>query len=247
MTDLNKLPDGELGAGTSRRPGHIAEPDMGDRSVVERLNAALAEQSRLGEQYQRSLGTSAELSSFRRLQEANLRVGLCQRAADASERRRRPVIDPRSTGATAAESSARQMPPGPERAFAFSIAGGATAPGAARDGVAERLNGTLDEALLDTLRLLVSEVATNCVQHANADARSRIDIAVSSLPGAVRVELSTAGVPFERPPANPQKPPPSEPHGRGLVIVDTLARAWGVGPHSANHVWFELAIAGAGR
>jgi len=134
-----------------------------------------------------------------------------------------------------------------ERAFEFSIPGGADAPGAARNGVAERLDGTLDDALLETLRLLVSEVATNCVQHAHADARARIDIAVLLPPGAVRVELSTEGAPFERPPGTPEKPPPSDAHGRGLLIVDALARAWGVGPHVGNHVWFELAIAEAVR
>jgi Histidine kinase-like ATPase domain len=144
------------------------------------------------------------------------------------------------------QSAACDRPLASDRAFEFSIPGGAGAPGAARNGVAGRLNGTLDDALLDTLRLLVSEVATNCVQHAHADARSRIDIAVSRPPGAVRVELSTEGAPFERPPGNPQEPPASEAHGRGLLIVDSLARAWGAGPDVANHVWFELAVAEAG-
>lgn len=133
-----------------------------------------------------------------------------------------------------------------ERAFEFSIPGGAAAPGAARNGVAKRLNGTLDDELLETLRLLVSEVATNCVQHAHADARALIDVAVSLPPGAVRVELSTVGPPFERPPGSPQKPDASEADGRGLFIVDSLARAWGVGLNAPNHVWFELATTEAG-
>jgi two-component sensor histidine kinase len=134
----------------------------------------------------------------------------------------------------------------PERAFAFSVAGGVEAPAEARNRVADELDGALDYAMLDTLRLLVSEVATNCVQHAYADADARIHVAVSLPPGAVRVELSTAGAPFESPPVKPATPGPEDQRGRGLFIVDALARAWGVGPCAANHVWFELATTDAG-
>lgn len=57
---------------------------MVKRLAVDRLEAALVEQARLGEQYERAQGTSAELSSFSRLHTANLRVGLCQRAVGAT-------------------------------------------------------------------------------------------------------------------------------------------------------------------
>jgi hypothetical protein len=60
---------------------------MDRRSAVARLDAALAEQARLSEQYDRARGTSSELSTFSRLQTAGLRVGSCQRAVDA--------VDPR--------------------------------------------------------------------------------------------------------------------------------------------------------
>ena len=133
-----------------------------------------------------------------------------------------------------------------ERAFELSIPGGAAAPGAARNGVAERLNGTLDDALLETLRLLVSELATNCVQHAHADSGGRIGVAVSLPPGAVRVELSTAGPPFEARSAKAALPGRMHGRGRGLYIVDVLARSWGVAPGPANSVWFELATMQAG-
>ncbi len=60
----------------------------GKRRSAEQLGAALSEQARLTEQYERAIGTSAELSSFSRLHTANLRVGLCQRAVDSSDRPR---------------------------------------------------------------------------------------------------------------------------------------------------------------
>jgi hypothetical protein len=131
-------------------------------------------------------------------------------------------------------------------AFAFSVAGGAAAPAEARNGVVDGLASVVDEAGLDTLRLLVSELATNCVQHAHADSGARIDVAVTLPPGAVRVELSTAAPPFEAGPAKPALPGRNGDRGRGLYIVDALARSWGVAPGPANGVWFELATSQAG-
>lgn len=210
----------------------------GERQSVDRLEAALREQARLTEQYERAAGTSAELSSFWRLRAANLRVGLCQRAFASADGR----------GTVIGLRTARREPRPflPRLAFAFSIAGGPDAPAEARNRVAYELDGALDDAMLDTLRLLVSEVATNCVQHAHADAEARIDVAVSLPPSAVRVELSTAGAPFDSPPVKPMRPGPQDDRGRGLFIVDSLTRAWGAEPCAANQVWFELATNGVG-
>jgi hypothetical protein len=60
---------------------------MDRRSALERLDAALAEQARLGEQYDRALGTSTELSTFSRLHMAGLRVAHCQRGVDTADSR----------------------------------------------------------------------------------------------------------------------------------------------------------------
>jgi anti-sigma regulatory factor (Ser/Thr protein kinase) len=191
----------------------------GNRKPAGRLQAALGEQARLARQYDRAIGTSAEMSSYWRLHAANVHVRLCQRAADSAA-----------------------WP----RAFAFSVAGGVEAPAEARNRVATALDGALHDGMLGTLRLLVSEVATNCVQHAHADAEALIDVAVSLRPDAVRVELSTAGAPFESPPVKPVRPEAEDAHGRGLFIVDSLAEAWGVAPSATNEVWFELATNDAG-
>jgi anti-sigma regulatory factor (Ser/Thr protein kinase) len=196
---------------------------MSTRVAVARLEAALADQARLREQYARARGTSAELSTFARLGTANRRVGKCQRAVEADDR------------------SPAGKAPASDAAFGFAVAGGAAGPGEARNRVAERLDRVLGEQELETLRLLVSEVATNCVQHANAHAGERIDVSVSLPPGAVRVELSTTGRPFE--PGATVRPGSAETRGRGLYIVDALSQAWGVEPGGANKVWFELARA----
>jgi hypothetical protein len=59
---------------------------MGEATAVELLEAALAEQARCGEEYQRAVGTSAEQANFMRLQAAGLRVMQRDRAVKAYRR-----------------------------------------------------------------------------------------------------------------------------------------------------------------
>lgn len=51
----------------------------GDGEALRQLEQALAEQMRRGESYERSIGTSAELSNYVLLQAAGLRVSICDR------------------------------------------------------------------------------------------------------------------------------------------------------------------------
>jgi hypothetical protein len=53
------------------------------RVALRRLEVALLEQARLGDAHARALGTSAEQSTFARLQAASLDVSRCDRAAKA--------------------------------------------------------------------------------------------------------------------------------------------------------------------
>ena len=124
--------------------------------------------------------------------------------------------------------------PRPKRAFRIRIGGDELAPRQARRQVAA-LRSELDPTLLDTTQLLVTEVVTNSVRHAGADA---LELAVSVDPERVRVEVDNPGVPFtpvrreERPQRNP---------GWGLFLVDELSDAWGVQGHAGRQrVWFEL-------
>jgi hypothetical protein len=54
-----------------------------ERVAVRRLEVALAEQARLGDAYERAVGTSAEQSTYARLQAASVDVSRCDRAAKA--------------------------------------------------------------------------------------------------------------------------------------------------------------------
>ncbi|MFF4576104.1 ATP-binding protein [Streptomyces sp. NPDC001410] len=82
--------------------------------------------------------------------------------------------------------------------------------------------------------LLTSELVTNALVHTDDDA---VLTAVVS-PRGLRVEVRdfVARRPLLRAPDTGD-----DTHGRGLVLVQSLADAWGVRPHGVGKsVWFEL-------
>jgi anti-sigma regulatory factor (Ser/Thr protein kinase) len=92
---------------------------------------------------------------------------------------------------------------------------------------------------LDAIELMVSELATNCVQHAHSD----FEIAIEVTRPRIRIEARDAGA--GRP--APRSPAPSEPTGRGLRIVEAMSDDWGVVRSShGKTVWFTIARRSAG-
>ncbi|MGW2032628.1 ATP-binding protein [Streptomyces sp. NPDC001811] len=82
--------------------------------------------------------------------------------------------------------------------------------------------------------LLTSELVTNALVHTDDDA---VLTAVVD-PGGLRVEVRdfVARRPEPHAPATDD-----DTHGRGLLLVRSLADAWGVRPHEVGKsVWFEL-------
>jgi DNA-binding NarL/FixJ family response regulator len=88
--------------------------------------------------------------------------------------------------------------------------------------------------VLDDVQLLVSELVTNAVVHAG----SEVEIAVRLLVDSVRIEV------VDRAPdakLRPSSPSTEDESGRGLLLVETLASAWGVEPlDGGKAVWFEV-------
>jgi anti-sigma regulatory factor (Ser/Thr protein kinase) len=106
----------------------------------------------------------------------------------------------------------------------------------ARRFVAESLPG-VDPEVRDTAALLVSELATNAIVHAESE--FAVTVVYPTASGRVRVEVTDQD---ETKPA-PTRPGPTAPHGRGLLLVSTMADAWGVRDarhRSGKAVWFEL-------
>jgi anti-sigma regulatory factor (Ser/Thr protein kinase) len=108
----------------------------------------------------------------------------------------------------------------------------------ALDGIGDAVPG----GRLRDVRLLVSELVTNAVRHANLDAGDVIGLVVEVADHALRVEVHDPGGGFV--PTAPS-PDPTRPSGWGLYLVAELADRWGVDSDETTLVWFELDRAAA--
>ena len=110
---------------------------------------------------------------------------------------------------------------------------------AARHAV-DGLVGTLGDEQLGDVRLLVSELVTNALRHADMSAEETIRLRVHIDQVLVRVEVSDPGPGFE---LQGRADDSGTVDGWGLYLVATLADRWGVqrdSSETANSVWFEL-------
>jgi anti-sigma regulatory factor (Ser/Thr protein kinase) len=110
-----------------------------------------------------------------------------------------------------------------------------TAPGAARLAI-DQLNGHIDPALKDDVRLLVSEVVTNSVVHAQPHSPGEVALDVWASEEVVRVAITDRGPGF----VAAELPSRGEGSGWGLMMVDRLAHRWGVELDDGTEVWFEF-------
>ena len=97
--------------------------------------------------------------------------------------------------------------------------------------------GNVPHAVADAVAIAVSELATNCVLHAETE----FAVSVVRTPGQVRIAVSDAGygVPTVRSPAA------SDVSGRGLFLVGELADDWGVvspTDRPGKSVWFSMRL-----
>jgi anti-sigma regulatory factor (Ser/Thr protein kinase) len=97
----------------------------------------------------------------------------------------------------------------------------------------DRLAGKVDDEQLELLRLLMSEMVSNSVRHA-VGTRS-VDVRVWVRDGSIRLEVEDRGPGFR-----PAHAAPGASGGWGLVIVDRVARRWGVRSGPETTVWLEL-------
>lgn len=105
-----------------------------------------------------------------------------------------------------------------------------------RQLVTDALPGLSNEAK-QTVALIVSELVTNCVQHAGTE----FQLIVRRDSGQVHIEVTDGS---RRQPTL-RHPPPSQPHGRGLQIVELLAHRWGTNSAPAGAgktVWCSIAV-----
>lgn len=113
------------------------------------------------------------------------------------------------------------------------------APALARRYVGETLVDA-PRSVVDIIELMVSELATNCVQYVESD----ITVTIERTPEQVRIGVADGGHgDLDR--IEMKNPAPTEATGRGLRIVDQLADEWGVepAPGEGKSVWFTLGFA----
>jgi anti-sigma regulatory factor (Ser/Thr protein kinase) len=102
----------------------------------------------------------------------------------------------------------------------------------ARELVRSSLAG-FDLTVIEVAELLVSELVTNAVAHAQSAPVMRIDVSGHAIKVAVQDDAPG--------PVAVQDVADDAPGGRGLLLVDSLAASWGWAPTDAGkRVWFTL-------
>jgi anti-sigma regulatory factor (Ser/Thr protein kinase) len=115
------------------------------------------------------------------------------------------------------------------------LPGDVTTPAAARRFVRTALESVdSDPVVIETAELLTDELVTNAIVHAG----SKSYLFIRAAKGVVRIEITD---PDDRLPSM-AAPDTEALSGRGLVIVNGLASAWGVerATDGGKTVWFEL-------
>lgn len=110
------------------------------------------------------------------------------------------------------------------------------APGSARRSL-DTVARTVGPELLDVLRLLVSELVTNAVEHGRPTDSARVKLRLLVFPETVAAVVEDDGPGFREPPPVPDDAAFS---GWGLHIVPELADRYGIETSPRTAVWFEL-------
>jgi serine phosphatase RsbU (regulator of sigma subunit)/anti-sigma regulatory factor (Ser/Thr protein kinase) len=107
----------------------------------------------------------------------------------------------------------------------------------ARQQLRELLHDWSSADQVDSAVLLLSEMLANVLVHTDTDALVLAEVSGEKGERRMRVEVTDAGEDL------PHKRRPGElaSHGRGLVLIELLADAWGVEPRGVGKsIWFEL-------
>ena len=103
----------------------------------------------------------------------------------------------------------------------------------------------LDREVRENAELLVTELVTNSVRHADLSEMDHIEIKLEASGEAVLVEVADCGQGFRGRQPGPsaraaQAAQPERTSGWGLYLVDHIASRWGIVEDEETRVWFEL-------
>ena len=118
-----------------------------------------------------------------------------------------------------------------------SIAAGPWGPSEARAIVTRWLDGHVSAAVLGDACLVVSELVTNSVVHAEVGVGDPVRVRAVLAAGVLRLEVGDDGRGGN---AAQRRPDRDGGGGFGLHIVASIASRWGVGNGDGTRVWCEL-------
>jgi anti-sigma regulatory factor (Ser/Thr protein kinase) len=108
----------------------------------------------------------------------------------------------------------------------------------ARRAVA-RFEAGVDATVIESARLLVTELVTNSLLHGIAEGDGWIEVLIERRARCLRIEVADPASTGRRPVL--RSVDPSSTSGWGLQLVDRLASDWGVETGSGTCVWCEIA------
>jgi anti-sigma regulatory factor (Ser/Thr protein kinase) len=98
---------------------------------------------------------------------------------------------------------------------------------------------SVPEGVIESARLLVSELVTNSIVHGIRGGGGWIDVLIEYRPGCLRIEVLDPASAGARPVL--RRVDPESTSGWGLHLVDRLATEWGVETGPGTRVWCEIA------
>jgi anti-sigma regulatory factor (Ser/Thr protein kinase) len=129
------------------------------------------------------------------------------------------------------------MVPDLEERIAFELAPSPEAGSAARRALLAG-NGALPPSIRDDVLLLLTELVTNAVRHADVGPDRTVGVEFRQRSGTVRVAVRDEGTGFAREATRFRR---DESGGWGLFLVDRIADRWAVVPTATGTcVWFEI-------
>jgi serine/threonine-protein kinase RsbW len=132
----------------------------------------------------------------------------------------------------------RAEPSSDVRRLEVVVATGLDAPATARAAVAAWLSPQVADQVLNDAQLLVSELVTNSVRHAQLASDATVRVSVEICDGFVRLEVEDPGDVA----IGAVAPNREQGGGFGLFLVEALAQRWGSNHDGTTCVWAELAF-----
>jgi anti-sigma regulatory factor (Ser/Thr protein kinase) len=102
-----------------------------------------------------------------------------------------------------------------------------------------RFESGVPETVIESARLLVTELVTNSLLHGIAEGDGWIDVVIERRARCLRIEVADPASAGRRPVL--RSVDPTSTSGWGLQLVDRLASDWGVETGSGTCVWCEIA------